>query len=576
MRHEVEKNHLTISDNLRTEISSAIQFSITENMVSRFSELTSDSNPLHTQQGFARRSIYRQQVVHGMLPLGFISLLNFFQQDNFISSIVEMSAQFNEPVFISNKIILSAIVAGIDKENNHARFNFTLENAESKSIITKGAITAIYHPLTEGDNFVSQKGAFSNHSMVQESFSAKDLRLEEISKNDKDGFNFMVTEESIKGLLEILYAGISGGGKFDSINLPLRFYFPNLLSIMLFSTSVGMGIPGRYATFLEFTAKVNKDIKINTPYLLKGEVTHISQSTRIIKKNISVSNINDGEDSPVSGKVNILVNQPPSKMPSIQTLKENNIDMNIKGKVVLITGASRGIGETTAKLFGLLGAKVIVNYFQGEGDAKRVADEIVSAGGDAFALQADVSNPIQVQEMVKRAVEKYHTINILVNNAAKDFRPVNFLKLSWNDVQRDIDVVVKGAFNCCKEIIPLMVEHGGGKIINISTVATENPPPNQVKYVVSKSAIVGLTRALSVEFAAKNIQVNMVVPNFVETDLVSHIPEAYRKKIAQDTPMQRNASPVDVAQAIVFLASSYSSFTTGQKIMVTGGGLPYL
>ena len=284
MRHEVEKNHLTISDNLRTEISSAIQFSITENMVSRFSELTSDSNPLHTQQGFARRSIYRQQVVHGMLPLGFISLLNFFQQDNFISSIVEMSAQFNEPVFISNKIILSAIVAGIDKENNHARFNFTLENAESKSIITKGAITAIYHPLTEGDNFVSQKGAFSNHSMVQESFSAKDLRLEEISKNDKDGFNFMVTEESIKGLLEILYAGISGGGKFDSINLPLRFYFPNLLSIMLFSTSVGMGIPGRYATFLEFTAKVNKDIKINTPYLLKGEVTHISQSTRIIKK----------------------------------------------------------------------------------------------------------------------------------------------------------------------------------------------------------------------------------------------------------------------------------------------------
>lgn len=573
MERAVKKIHLP--DNLREGLSSEVKFCISENMVSRFSELTGDSNPLHTQQGFARRSIYRQQVVHGMLPLGFVSLLDFFQIANFTSSIVEMSAQFNEPVFINNKIILSAAVAGIDKENNHAKFNYTLQNAESKSVITKGAITVLYHPFTANDNFAFKKGAFSNHSMVQEALTAKELRLEEISKDDKDGFNFMVTEEAIKTFLETLSEGILENKKFEEADLPLRFHLPDLLSIMLFSTSVGMGIPGRYATFLEFTAKVNKDIKINTPYLLKGEVAHISQSTRIIKKNISVFN-NDGENSSVSGKVSILVNQPPSKMPSIQSLKENNIDMNIKDKVVLITGASRGIGETTAKLFGLLGAKVIVNYFQGEGDAKRVADEIVNAGGDAVALQADVSNPFQVQEMVKRAVERYHTINILVNNAAKDFRPINFLKLTWDDFQRDMDVVVKGAFNCCKEIIPLMIEHGAGKIINISTVATDNPPPNQAKYVVSKSAIVGLTRALAVEFAAKNIQVNMVVPNFVETDLVSHIPEAYRKKIAQDIPMQRNTSPVDVAQAVVFLASSYSSFTTGQKIMVTGGGLPYL
>ena len=573
MERETKKIHLP--DNLREGLSSEVKFCITENMVSRFSELTSDSNPLHTQHDFARRSIYRQQVVHGMLPLGFISLLDFFQIDNFISYIIEMSAQFNGPVFINSKLILSVIVAGIEKENNHVKFNYTLENAESKSIITKGAITVHYHPLTSGEDFSLQESIQANSSMVQEALTVKELKLEEISKNDTDGFSFIITEESIKGLLAILYAGISEEGKLDLGKAHLRFNFTNLLSLMLFSTSVGMGIPGRYATFLEFTAKVNKDIKINTPYLLKGEVAHISQSTRIIKKNISVFN-NDGENSFVSGKASILVNQLPSKMPSIQSLKENNIDMNIKGKVALITGASRGIGETTAKLFGLLGAKVIVNYFKGEGDAKRVADEIVNAGGDAFALQADVSNPIQVQEMVKRAVERYHTINILVNNAARDFRPINFLKLTWDDVQKDIDVVVKGAFNCCKEIIPLMVEHGGGKIINISTVATENPPPNQAKYVVSKSAIVGLTRALASEFAAKNIQVNMVAPNFVETDLVSHIPEAYRKKIAQDTPMQRNASPVDVAQAVVFLASSYSSFTTGQKIMVTGGSLPYL
>jgi 3-oxoacyl-[acyl-carrier protein] reductase len=121
-----------------------------------------------------------------------------------------------------------------------------------------------------------------------------------------------------------------------------------------------------------------------------------------------------------------------------------------------------------------------------------------------------------------------------------------------------------------------MLARGAGKIINISTVAVDDPPPEQAKYVIAKSALVGLTRSLAIEFAARNIQVNMVVPNFVETDLVAHVQEGFRAKIARETPMGRHASPVDVAQAVLFLASSFSSFTTGQKIMVTGGGAPYL
>jgi 3-oxoacyl-[acyl-carrier protein] reductase len=107
-------------------------------------------------------------------------------------------------------------------------------------------------------------------------------------------------------------------------------------------------------------------------------------------------------------------------------------------------------------------------------------------------------------------------------------------------------------------------------------VAVDDPPADQTKYVMAKSALVGLTRSLSIEFAARNIQANLVVPNFVETDLVAHIQDGFRRKIAQETPMRRHASPVEVAQAVVFLASAHASFTTGQKIMVTGGGAPYL
>ena len=121
-----------------------------------------------------------------------------------------------------------------------------------------------------------------------------------------------------------------------------------------------------------------------------------------------------------------------------------------------------------------------------------------------------------------------------------------------------------------------MIKNGGGSIINISSIATDNPPPNQLKYVISKSGMVGIMRGLAAEYASKNIRVNIVVPNFVETDLVANIPKVFRKKIANETPMKRIASPIEIAKAVVFLASSYSSYTTGQRIMVTGGSLPFV
>jgi len=271
-----------------------------------------------------------------------------------------------------------------------------------------------------------------------------------------------------------------------------------------------------------------------------------------------------------------LVASPSRKMPTVEELREVGTDFGLRDKVVLITGASRGIGETTAKLFALHGAKVVVNYRHGAADAKRVVDEIIEGGGEAVAIAADVSDHEQVRSLIHQTRERYGTIDVLVNNAARDFRPMPFLRLSWDEIQRDVDVIVKGAFLCCQEVLPSMLEKGGGKIINVSTVATDNPPPDQTKYVVAKSALVGLTRSLSVEFASRNIHVNLVVPNFVETDMVAHVPEGFRRKIAQDIPMRRPAMPVDVARAVVFLASSYSSFTTGQKVMVTGGGPPYV
>jgi len=368
-------------------------------------------------------------------------------------------------------------------------------------------------------------------------------------------------------------------GLRDQDNRPssgfIRSFVPNLLAIALSSTFVGMRIPGKSATFLSVSAQWTQQIQCGKRYRLEGQVTHVSRATRIVKAALMISGEGDDEVA-MRGRSSALVNKSFQSMPTSAEMKMSAMDWGVKDKVVLVTGASRGIGETVAKLFGLFGSKVIVNFYRGKDDAERVVQDIVREGGDAIAIGADVTMPDDVERMVCQVRARYGGIHILVNNAVRDFRPSSFADLAWEDIQRDLDIIVKGVFHCCKAVIPGMVDQGGGKIINISTVAVDDPPPNQLKYVVAKSALQGLTRSLAVELAAKNIQVNAVAPSFVETDLVAHIQQSFRRKIAQETPMQRHASPVDVAYAVLFLASRYASYTTGQKIMVTGGRPPFL
>lgn len=277
------------------------------------------------------------------------------------------------------------------------------------------------------------------------------------------------------------------------------------------------------------------------------------------------------------GTLNAKVNEPAVVMPSARSIKEaESAGLGLSGKVALVTGASRGIGETTAKFLALQGVKVAVNYFQGETQARAIVEEISREGGEAFAVQADVSDLQSVRRMMEAVVQKFGRIDILVNNAVGDALPVPFEELTWDRVQKDIDIIVKGAYHCCREAVPLMKKSGQGRIVSLSTVFTEIPVPGQMKYVIAKSALVGLTRSLAAELAPSGITVNLVVSSLVETDLSKHVPKMFLEKMKNDTPMKRHAQALDVAKAVAYLASSFSSFTTGQKIMVTGGSAPFL
>ncbi len=551
------------------------RFRITDDMVRRFIDLTGDSSSLHTDKMFARRSMYRDVVVHGMLPVIFLSASRNLYVRGSSFSFKGISAKFHKPIFAGDALVLSARVSKIDKENI-AELEYAVKRLDRGTVVITGNSTVSYsrHPADGIDS--RGRRASSARSMVDGVIREQVLRIEQIFKDDKKSFEFLISKKHISWLFEIISDGISA---YHRMNLSAwsRACDPiNLMAASLFSTFVGMCIPGKYAAFIDFSAEFRKPLRPNRIYLLTGRVGFKSQSASAVAEEISIHAADDEKDVHAAGKITARVNEPPAKMPSIGSLKEKSADLGLKDKVVLVTGASRGIGETISKLFSVYGAKVAVNYFRGAKDARDIVGEMSSSGGDAMAVKADVSNRQEVSSMVSAICRRFGTIDILVNNAVRDTYPIPFIETTWNDFQRDIDVVVKGAFNCCQEVLPLMMKKNAGKIVNISTVFADNPPPHQSKYVVSKNGLVGLSRSLAVEFAPYNIQVNMVSPSMVKTDLTSHVSKIFLEAMKNDIPMKRNAAPIDVAKAVVFLSSSMAPFTTGQKIMVTGGLPPFL
>jgi len=556
-----------------TRRSSSIRFRISEEAIERFSALTGDRSSLHVSEAFARRSAYRRPVAHGMLPLGYLAALSSFRVEGRRCVPVAVTGRFVSPVYAGDLLALTVEPRAVEGKHGEIAFDYRVEQLESGRTTTLGTIAVALAPRLRPQQ--KRERGTTRGPMLLETAEPSSIFIEQLEVGRRDAIEFKITEDSVEEFIDMLALGMQEEA-FDRLALQQQFEIPALLAVLAFSTSVGVSLPGAFATFLEFSADILRAPRLGDVYRLLGEVTHRSMATKIVKKKLAAECAGQEDDLLLRGKVTTLVSKPSARMPTLQELGKSAVDLGLKHKVVLVTGASRGIGETTAKLFALAGARVIVNYHRGAEDAGRIVGEITAAGGEAIAVAADITSSDDVKLLFQRGIEQYGTVDVLVNNAARDYRPIPFLQLSWEEVQRDLDVIAKGAFLCCRYAIPLMLNQGQGKVINISSIATDNPPPDQVKYVMAKSALVGLTRSLSVEFAARNIQVNLVVPNFVETDFVAHIAEGYRKKIARDTPMQRHASAVEVAQAVLFLASSLSPFITGQKIMVTGGGAPYL
>ena len=242
---------------------------------------------------------------------------------------------------------------------------------------------------------------------------------------------------------------------------------------------------------------------------------------------------------------------------------------SLKDKVAVVTGASQGIGRDTALALSEAGATVAVAA-RNEGKLAVLVKDIVAKGGEAFAMRMDVSNAEQVKAGFKQVVEKFGRLDILVNNAA-----ITRDGLAMRMKADDWDVVIRtnltGAHLCIQQALPTMMKARAGRIINIASVVAQMGNAGQANYVAAKAGLIGLTKAIAMEIASRNITVNAVAPGFIETPMTDVLGDKVKDDLKVRIPLGRMGSARDVAAAIVFLASDEAAYITGHVLDVNGG-----
>jgi len=246
--------------------------------------------------------------------------------------------------------------------------------------------------------------------------------------------------------------------------------------------------------------------------------------------------------------------------------------MNLQDKVAIITGAGRGIGKAIAVTLAREGAKIIINDVDLQ-SAEEVVKEIINTGQKALAFRVDVSDSKEVKQMIDSVIREFGRIDILVNNAAI-IRRGTIEELSEEDWDKVIDVNLKGTFNCMKAVVGIMKKQRYGKIVNISSIAGKiGDLASAPCYGASKAGMTCLGKSLARELATYNINVNVVAPHAIETDMSKEWPEEKRKNIISGIPLGRMGQPEDIAEAVAFLVSDKAKFITGEVLDVNGGCL---
>jgi 3-oxoacyl-[acyl-carrier protein] reductase len=247
------------------------------------------------------------------------------------------------------------------------------------------------------------------------------------------------------------------------------------------------------------------------------------------------------------------------------------VELELKNKVALITGASRGIGAASAKALAFHGSTVIINYIQSKEKAEKLLVDIENAGGKGLAFRADVRDRGAVDKMVESALKEFGKIDILVNNANINFAIKPFTELTWDEIESKFMGEMKALYNCSQAVLKDMSERKSRKLIFISSSLSRFPGYGFSAHAAAKSAVDSMAKVMAMELGPLGITANVIGPGLTLTDATAGQPKEMQDQVAAMTPLRRLGMPEDIAGVVVFLASSLSNYLNGEYIPVTGG-----
>ena len=247
------------------------------------------------------------------------------------------------------------------------------------------------------------------------------------------------------------------------------------------------------------------------------------------------------------------------------------MELALKEKVTLITGASRGIGAASAKALAHHGATVVINYLKSKDKAEELLDEIRKAGGNGMLFQADVRDQGAVNDMVESTLKEFGKVDVLVNNANINFPIRPFIELTWDQIEAKILGEMKALYNCSQAVLKDMLDRKSGKLIFVSSSLSRFPGFGFSAHAAAKSAMDSMAKVMAMELGPAGITVNVVGPGLTLTDATAGQPKEVHEQVAAITPLRRLGMPDDIAGVVLFLASSLSNYLNGEYIPVTGG-----
>jgi 3-oxoacyl-[acyl-carrier protein] reductase len=325
----------------------------------------------------------------------------------------------------------------------------------------------------------------------------------------------------------------------------------------LLSGVLGTRLPGPGAVWLSQSVRFERAVHAGDEVEITVRVKHKGDALRTLVLDTTI--VNQHGDRVFRGEARMMALEQAAAPPWGE-------------RVALVTGASRGIGAATVRALAGRGARVVVNYLENAGAAGDVVSSIGEAGGEAIAVQADVSTPDGARTLAAAAQDAYGRVDILVNSATPPIEGADLLETSWEDFDRFWRTYVQGAFTLAQGVVPGMRERGFGRIVHVLTTAIwGTPPPHQSGYVAAKSGLWGLAKSMALELAPHGITVNGVSPTAVMTEQWESMPETRRRARAMRVPAQRLADADEVAAAVLLLVGDDAGFVTGANLPVSGG-----